>query len=89
MSKDIEETMDVKEEKTKKELYDEAQAKKRAERARKEAKALRKAEKEALKKKYHNPAYSTAGKIMIWILVVAMVAVIFISLIYLIIQNVK
>ena len=87
MSKDIENT--VVQEKTKKELYDEAQAKKRAIRAKKEAKAARKAEKEALKKKYRNPAYSTGGKILVWILIVSMVAAIFISLGYLIYQNIK
>lgn len=85
MSKDIE----VVQEKSKKELYDEAQAIKRAKRAKIEAKAARKAEKEALKKKYRNPAYSTGGKILVWILIIAMVAAVFISLGYLIYQNLK
>ena len=89
MSKDIDNTnLNEQPVKTKKELYDEAQEKKRAERAKREAKETKRAAKEALKKKYQNPAYSTGGKILVWILVVAMIAAVVISLVYLILSNV-
>lgn len=75
--------------KSKKQQYDEAKAKKEEARRKKEEKELRKARKAELKKQYKNPAYSTFGKILIWVLMIAMVAAFIISLIYLIVENVK
>ena len=77
----------VEQPKTKKQVYDEKMASVREQRAKKEAKALRKAQKAELKKKYQNPAYSTAGKILIWILTISMVAVIIISFVYLVLKQ--
>lgn len=52
------------------------------------AKEEKKRMKAELKKQYKNPAYSTFGKILIWILMISMVAAFVVSLIYLIVQNV-
>jgi hypothetical protein len=81
--------LEVEQVKTKKQIYDEQMAIKRAARAKKQAKELRKAQKAELKKKYHNPAYSLGGRILIWILVIAMLAAFFISLGFLIAKNLK
>jgi preprotein translocase subunit SecF len=86
MDKEKDEVVEVK---TKKQLYDEAQQAKREARRKKEEKELRKARKAELKKQYRNPASTTWGKILIWILMLSMVAAFIITLIYLIIQNVK
>ncbi|MCR5786643.1 MAG: hypothetical protein K6G28_03005 [Acholeplasmatales bacterium] len=88
MSEEVKDT-EIVEQKSKKQIYDEKMAKVRAERAKKQAKELRKAQKAELKKKYQNPAYSTAGKILIWILVIAMVSAFIISLGFLIYKNLK
>ncbi len=74
--------------KSKKQQYDERKAKERAEKEKALAKEEKKRKKAELKKQYRNPAYSTFGKILIWILMIAMVAAFVITLIYLIVQNV-
>jgi hypothetical protein len=81
--------LEVEQVKTKKQIYDEQMAIKRAARAKKQAKELRKAQKAELKKKYHNPAYSLGGRILICVLVIAMLAAFFISLGFLIAKNLK
>ncbi len=75
-------------EKTKKQQYDERRAKEKKEKEKALAKEEKKRMKAELKKQYKNPAYSTFGKILIWILMISMVAAFVVSLIYLIIQNV-
>ena len=75
--------------KSKKQLYDEARAEKLKQREKEQAKELKKQKKDELDKKYRNPVFSTPGKILIWILAISMVAVIVISLIYLIITKIK
>lgn len=70
-------------EKTKKELYEEAKAARLAEKERKAKLEAKKAD-----KGYRNPINSLGGKIIIWILSIAMVATILFSFIYLIIQNI-
>jgi hypothetical protein len=84
--KDLE-TVEV--QKTKKELYYERQQAIREARRKKQEKELRKARKAELKKQYKNPATTTWGKILIWILMLSMVAAFIITLIFLIVQNVK
>ncbi len=79
--------MDEVKEKSKKELYDEEKAKRDALKKKQEQKAFKKAQKAELKKKYKNPAYSTTGKIICWILIISMIAVVVFSLVYLIIQQ--
>ena len=69
MDKEKDEVVEVK---TKKQLYDEAQQAKREARRKKEEKELRKARKAELKKQYRNPASTTWGKILIWILMLNM-----------------
>ncbi len=81
--------MDEVKEKSKKELYDEEKAKRDALKKKQEQKAFKKAQKAELKKKYKNPAYSTTGKIICWILIISMIAVVVFSFVYLIIQNIK
>ncbi len=74
--------------KSKKEQYDERKAKEREAKRKALAKEQRKREKAELKQKYKNPAYSTFGKILIWVLMISMVAAFVITLIYLIVKNV-
>ena len=81
--------MDEVKEKSKNELYDEAKAKRDEERKKKEAKEIKKAQKAELKKKYKNPAYSTTGKIICWILILSMIAVVVFSFVFLLIKNFK
>lgn len=76
-------------EKSKKEIYDENKAKRYQEKKKQQEKEAKKAAKAELKKKYKNPAYSTTGKIIVWILILAMVAVVVFSFVYLLIQNFK
>ena len=70
-------------EKTKKELYEEAKARRLADKEKKAKKEAKKAAKE-----YRNPINSLAGKIIIWFLCLSMVATIIFSFIYLLIKNI-
>lgn len=75
--------------KTKKQLYDEAKAKRQAEKEKELAKASKQALKDAKKNTYHNPVYSLPGRIIIISLAVLMFAGIVISLVFVLINALK